>query len=116
VLPIPEKYFIYLVVFLVASCAPSGGSDTSKNSIIVYNKSSYTVVAVYISSTSSFGWGSDWLKNDTIRPNSSRTFGGIECNESYDIRVITTNDYIDFFDVFLLCGDELGEILIYNLR
>ena len=61
-LQIPEKYFIYLVVFLVASCAPSGGSDTSKNSIIVYNKSSYTVVAVYISSTSSFGWGSDWLK------------------------------------------------------
>ena len=25
-------------------------------------------------------------------------------------------EYIDFFDIFLLCGDELGEILIYNLR
>ena len=73
-------------------------------------------MAVYISPTSSSGWGSDWLKNDTIRPNSSQTFGGIECNESYDIRVVTTNDYIDFFDIFLLCGDELGEILIYNLR
>jgi hypothetical protein len=80
--------------------------DPDLDSVLtVENQSSYTLISLYLSPTTSVQWGSDLLGEAVLEPGDRFEIGGIDC-DTYDIRVVDEDDDECIIEDVDLCLDD----------
>ena len=89
---------------VVAACAAEddGGGDSS---LTIDNDSSFTLIEINLSPTTSISWGPDLLGADVLAPGEVFEASGIECG-LYDIRVVDDTNDECILDSVDLCLDN----------
>jgi hypothetical protein len=92
------------LVLALAACGTSddGGGDSS---LTIDNDSSYTLIEINLSPTTSVSWGADLLGSDVLAPGEVFEASGIDCN-TYDIRVVDDTNDECILDSVDLCLDN----------
>jgi hypothetical protein len=79
---------LLLASLVAASLGACGADDPDTSStLIIENDSSYTLLEINLSPTTSASWGPDLLGNTVLAPGDTFEVSGIQC-DTYDIRVV----------------------------
>jgi hypothetical protein len=99
--------FVTSTLFALGACG--GGEDDDDidldSELVIENQSSYTLVGIFLSPTTSVEWGSDLLGAEVLEPGDSFEISGIEC-DTYDIRVVDEDDDECVIEDVDLCLDD----------
>lgn len=95
----------------LAACAADegggggGGGGGGDSSLTIDNESSYTLIEINLSPTTSISWGPDLLGTEVLEPGDVLELSGIDCN-TYDIRVLDEDNDECILDSVDLCLDN----------
>ena len=106
-----RTFLLSLLASTVIALASTGcGSDDDDtpdldSELTIENESSFTMIGIYLSPTSSVQWGEDLLGRDVLEPGDSLEISGIECGV-YDIRIVDEDDDECILESVDLCLDQ----------
>ena len=95
---------LLLVTSLVA-CAAEDDTDPTTSTLMIDNDSSYTLIEINLSPTTSVSWGPDLLGAEVLEPGDVLELSTITCN-TYDIRVVDEDSDECILDSVDLCLDN----------
>lgn len=88
-----------------AACSSDDGEGSLDSTLVIENESSYTLIEIYLSSTSDNSWGPDLLGNQVLEPGDTLELSQIEC-DTYDIRIVDEDADECILDTVDLCLDN----------
>ncbi|HVK83788.1 MAG TPA: hypothetical protein VM513_06760 [Kofleriaceae bacterium] len=88
----------------LTACATEEGSGGGAT-LTIENDSSYTLISIQLSPTTSVTWGPDLLGSQVLEPGDSLELSSIDC-DVYDIRVVDDTDAECILDSVDLCLDD----------
>ena len=91
--------------FALAACGTSDDGGNVDSTLTIDNDSSYTLIEINLSPTTSVSWGPDLLGSDVLAPGEVFEAHGIDCN-TYDIRVVDDTNDECILDSVDLCLDN----------
>ena len=98
----------YFVAVLLAAFVTVAAAE-DRASIVIENRSTWTLHHVYLSPSNLAEWGADQLGRHVIVPNDTFTITNIHCPR-YDMKVVDEDGDVCVIRSFPLCGGE------YRLR
>jgi hypothetical protein len=100
------KRLALLAALTFAACATDdGGGGGGDSTLTINNDSSYSLIGIYLSPTTSVSWGADLLGSEILIPGEAFEVSGIEC-DTYDIRVVDEDNDECILDSVDLCLDN----------
>jgi hypothetical protein len=93
-----------LVASLVLAACGTTDPDLS-STLTIDNDSSFTLISIYLSPTTSVSWGPDLLGSEVLTPGEVFQAAGIDC-DTYDIRVVDEDNDECILDSVDLCLDN----------
>jgi hypothetical protein len=101
------KRLALLATIALAACGTSDddGGVGGDSTLTINNDSSYALIGIYLSPTTSVSWGNDLLGNEVLVPGEVFEVSGIEC-DTYDIRVVDEDNDECILDSVDLCLDN----------
>jgi len=96
------KRFAVLFVALAACGTSDDGGDST---LTIDNDSTYTLIEINLSPTTSVSWGPDLLGAEVLAPGEVFEASGIDC-DTYDIRVVDDTNDECILDSVDLCLDN----------
>jgi hypothetical protein len=91
----------------LAACGTTSDEDPGNldSVVTIDNNTSYTLIELNLSPTTSVSWGADLLGSEVLEPGDSFQLSGVECN-TYDIRVVDEDNDECILDSVDLCLDN----------
>ena len=105
------KRLALILAIGLAACASDdnggggGGGGGGDSSLTINNDSSYSLIGIYLSPTTSVSWGNDLLGSEILIPGEVFEVSGIDC-DTYDIRVVDEDNDECILDAVDLCLDN----------
>ena len=94
-----------ILTLMLAACATDDGGGGADSTLTIDNDSSYTLIEINLSPTTSISWGPDLLGSDVLAPGEVFEASGIAC-DTYDIRVVDDTNDECILDSVDLCLDN----------
>ena len=95
-----------LIALGSTACGSDDGDTPDLDSnLTIENESSFTMIGIYLSPTTSVRWGEDLLGADVLEPGDSLEISGIDC-DVYDIRIVDEDDDECVLESVDLCLDD----------
>ena len=100
--------FLTATLLALGAAGCGGGDDDDDivdSTLTIDNQSSFTLIGIYLSPTTSVAWGDDLLGADVLDPGESFEISGIAC-DTYDVRVVDEDSDECIIDSVDLCLDD----------